>query len=46
MVKIVITNPRGKKVATITKLGKVVRTNATVKCRVTYKLKRGLTASA
>ena len=41
VVKIVITNPRGKKVATITKLGKVVRTNATVKCRVTYKLKRG-----
>lgn len=39
--KIVITNPRGKKVATITKLGKLVRTNATVKCRVTYKLKRG-----
>jgi large repetitive protein len=41
VVKIVITNPRGKKVATITKLGKVVRTNATVQCPVTYKLKRG-----
>ena len=41
VVKIVITNRRGKKVATITKLGKVVRTNATVKCRVTHKLKRG-----
>jgi hypothetical protein len=39
--KIVITNSHGKKVATITKLGKVVRTNAAVKYIVKRKLSRG-----
>jgi large repetitive protein len=39
--KIVVTTKHGKKVATIAGAGRVVRTNATVKCQVTYKLKRG-----
>jgi hypothetical protein len=39
--KVIVTNSRGRRVATITKVGAVVRTNANVKCAVTRKLKRG-----
>ena len=42
MTKVAITNGgAGPRVATITKVGTVVRTNANVKCAVTRKLKRG-----
>jgi len=39
--KIVVTSSRGRKVATIAGAGRVVRTNATVQCRVIRKLKHG-----
>ena len=39
--KIVVTTSRGKKVATIAGAGRVVKTNATVTCAATWKLKRG-----